>query len=60
MFYTQRLMDIPDGVPKWTGINKDSELMEEPEMELVQNRERKRQKKQEDSGRKVNTPEAEE
>lgn len=48
-------MDIPDGVPKWTGINKESELMDEPEMELVQNRERKRQKQQEADGRPVNT-----
>lgn len=55
MFYPQRLMDIPDGVPKWTGINKESELMDEPEMELVQNRERKRQKQQEADGRPVNT-----
>ena len=56
MFYTQRLMDIPDGVPKWTGINKESELMEDTDKEAVQDRERKRQKKQEQS-RPVNTSE---
>lgn len=29
MFYGQRVVDIPDGKPKWSGINDDSELMEE-------------------------------
>lgn len=31
MFYGQRVVDIPDGKPKWTGINDQSELMEEAE-----------------------------
>ena len=29
MFYGRRILDIPDGKPKWTGLNNDSELMEE-------------------------------
>jgi len=29
MFYGNRLIDIPDGKPKWTGINDESELMDE-------------------------------
>lgn len=26
MFYGQRLLDIPDGKPKWTGISGESDL----------------------------------
>jgi hypothetical protein len=29
MFYGRRVVDIPDGKPKWSGINNESELMEE-------------------------------
>jgi len=29
MFYNQRVVDIPDGKPKWTGINDQSELIED-------------------------------
>ena len=47
MFYTQRLVDIPDGLPKWTGINKDSELMADTDIEVVKERERKRQREHE-------------
>ena len=56
MFYTERLMDVPDGVPKWSGINKDSELIEDSPKELVQERERKRQKQQDEDDRPVNQP----
>ena len=28
MFYGQRVMDIADGLPKWSGINDKSELIE--------------------------------
>ena len=31
MFYSQRVVDIPDGKPKWTGLNDSSELMDENE-----------------------------
>ncbi|KAI4135262.1 MAG: hypothetical protein LQ347_000833 [Umbilicaria vellea] len=34
MFYGQRVVDIPDGKPKWTGINKESELIEDSPPEL--------------------------
>lgn len=27
MFYPRRIVDIPDGKPKWSGINNDSELV---------------------------------
>jgi hypothetical protein len=29
IFYKRRILDIPDGKPKWTGLDKDSELMED-------------------------------
>jgi len=47
MFYGQRVMDIPDGLPKWTGINNDSELMEDSPPELVREMERKREQERE-------------
>lgn len=30
IFYPQRVADIPDGKPKWTGLDDKSELMDEP------------------------------
>lgn len=51
MFYGQRCIDIPDGLPKWTGLNKDSELIEDspPEQikEYTRQREEERQKRKE-------------
>lgn len=34
MFYGQRVVDIPDGKPKWTGINDQSDLIEDSPPEL--------------------------
>ncbi len=48
MFYTQRVMDIPDGLPKWTGINEDSDLIEDTPPEMVKELERKRKEKVEE------------
>ncbi|QIX02533.1 hypothetical protein AMS68_008050 [Peltaster fructicola] len=55
MFYGERVMDIPDGLPKWSGINDDSDLIEDSPPELIKERERarereigKRQKKEKD------------
>ena len=48
IFYSQRLMDIPDGIPKWTKIDKTSDLIEDSPPEMVQELERQR-KKQYDS-----------
>lgn len=44
IFYSQRVMDIPDGIPKWTKIDKTSELIEDSPPEMVQEMERKRKK----------------
>ena len=48
IFYSQRVMDIPDGIPKWTKIDKTSDLIEDSPPEMVQELERQR-KKQMDS-----------
>jgi hypothetical protein len=44
MFYGQRCIDIPDGLPKWSGLNDESDLIEDspPEMVKELNRKRKR------------------
>jgi len=46
MFYGQRVVDIPDGLPKWTGLKDDSELIEDSPEEDVKELERKRRKEQ--------------
>jgi len=48
MFYGNRLVDIKDGLPKWTGINGQSELIEDSPPELV--KKRKREIEEENSG----------
>ena len=32
MFYGSRVVDIPDGKPKWTGLDEQSELMDEEDV----------------------------
>ncbi|KAI9664262.1 MAG: hypothetical protein M1831_002441 [Alyxoria varia] len=48
MFYSERAVDVPDGLPKWTGLNKSSDLIEDSPPELVQkySREREREREQ--------------
>lgn len=46
MFYNQRLVDIPDGKPKWTGLNDQSDLIEDSPPEAI--KKRKRQVEEED------------
>ncbi|KAG9765828.1 glutathione-dependent formaldehyde-activating, GFA, partial [Aureobasidium melanogenum] len=43
MFYGQRVMDIPDGLPKWSGLNDSSDLIEDSPPDLVREHERKRE-----------------
>jgi len=45
IFYSQRVMDIPDGIPKWTKIDKTSDLIEDSPPEMVQELERQRKMK---------------
>jgi len=47
MFYGQRVMDIPDGLPKWSGLSGESDLIEDSPKEKVQELERKREEERE-------------
>jgi len=47
MFYGQRVVDVPDGLPKWTGLKDQSDLIEDSPPELVKEMERKRREEQE-------------
>ena len=48
MFYGQRVVDIPDGKPKWTGINDQSDLIEDSPPEL---KKRKREEAEQEEAR---------
>lgn len=52
MFYGQRVMDIPDGLPKWSGLSEDSDLIEDSPPELVKKLERKREEEREERFKK--------
>jgi hypothetical protein len=36
-------MDIPDGLPKWSGLSGDSDLIEDSPPDMVREHERKRE-----------------
>ena len=38
MFYGRRVVDIPDGKPKWTGLNNQSDLIEDSPPDLKRKR----------------------
>jgi hypothetical protein len=44
MFYSERVMDVPDGLPKWSGMANGSDLIEDSPPELIKDRERERAK----------------
>lgn len=48
MFYGQRVMDIPDGLPKWSGLNQDSDLIEDSPPEMIKEYERKREQQRQE------------
>ena len=52
MFYGQRVMDVPDGLRKWTGLNQDSDLIEDSPPELVRELERKREEERSEKFKK--------
>lgn len=43
MFYGRRVVDVPDGKPKWTGLNDKSELIADSPLEA-----KKRKREQEE------------
>ena len=54
MFYSQRVVDIPDGKPKWTKLNDQSELMADspPAAHEKLKRKREEEEKEEREGKK--------
>ena len=46
MFYSQRVVDIPDGKPKWTGLNDSSDLMADSPPEAYENLKKKKKRKE--------------
>ena len=52
MFYGQRCIDVPDGLPKWTGLNKESDLIEDSPPEQVKEQLRQREREREERSEK--------
>lgn len=55
MFYTQRVVDIPDGKPKWTGINGQSALIEDSPPEAIKKRKKEEEEEGNERSKKSNT-----
>lgn len=59
MFYDQRVVDVKDGTPKWTGLDDKSELIEDSPKEAIEKNEKrkkeeaeKKEKEKEGEGKK--------
>ena len=52
MFYPRRVVDIPDGKPKWTGINNESDLIEDSPKQAKDDLKRKREEEKEEKDEK--------
>jgi hypothetical protein len=50
MFYGQRVVDITDGLPKWTGMNGKSDLIEDSPPEEIKKRKREIEKEENGNG----------
>ena len=48
MFYDQRVIDIPDGLPKWGGMEKVSELVADTPADMVKELTLQREKEKEE------------
>ncbi|EPE33858.1 Mss4-like protein [Glarea lozoyensis ATCC 20868] len=46
MFYGKRLYDFPDGLPKWSGLSGDSDLIEDSPPEAIKKRKREVEEKE--------------
>ena len=49
MFYPRRRIDLPDGLPKWSGLNGQSDLIEDSPSEMVRDLKRKREAEKSES-----------
>jgi len=45
MFYSKRIVDIPDGTPKWSGMQDDSDLIEDSPQDAIKKRKREVEEK---------------
>lgn len=54
MFYPRRIVDVPDGKPKWSGINESSELVGEGVEPEAAVHKHKKAKKEQDAGNEEN------
>jgi len=50
MFYEQRVVDIPDGLPKWSGMSGKSDLIADSPAEDVKKRKREIEEEKENEG----------
>lgn len=52
IFYSRRVVDIPDGKPKWDELNDQSDLIEDSpsELKMALNKKKKKRKREEDEG----------
>lgn len=51
MFYSQRVVDIPDGKPKWTGMNDKSDLIEDSPPAAIKKRKREVEEEERGNGK---------
>ena len=47
MFYGQRVIDVPDGLPKWSGLSDSSDLIEDSPQEAIDEYKKKKEEKEE-------------
>ena len=59
MFYPRRVVDIPDGKPKWSGLDKSSDLIEDSPAEMKAEL-KKRKREEEEQARQQNEEDQEE
>jgi hypothetical protein len=50
MFYTQRVVDLPDGKPKWSGLQDESDLIEDSPADAIKKRKREVEEKEKEGG----------
>lgn len=54
MFYKERVIDVPDGLPKWSGMKDKSDLIEDSPKEDIKAYERKQLKEKKERQDKEN------
>lgn len=57
MFYSKRLVDIPDGLPKWSEMQNKSDLIEDSPPEAIKKRKREVEEEEENGDGKDNKSE---